>query len=156
MAAERRRKDSQLDKLPLCRVRPPPFARSFPCHWLPRDSVNYCQCVNCGDCPMRLTERDEIGGNRSGGGDFLCVCARARRQAGIFKGSCACASRILPPPLHPRRSRPLCWTPSTFWKKTSGKRRAIKALIRSQRGLFGCCFVFTHIHQHDVDGFLRS
>lgn len=54
---------------------------------------------------MRLTGRDEIGGNRSAGGAFLSFLfffTLARRQAGIFKGSCGSASRLA---FQPRPSR---------------------------------------------------
>lgn len=69
MAAEKRGNvDSQCCTFPPLHVGP----RSFPRHWLPQDSVNYCQCVNCRDRPKRHAGRDEIGGNRRAGG-FLSV-----------------------------------------------------------------------------------
>lgn len=47
------------------------WPRSFPRHWLPQDSVNYCQCVNCRDRPKRHAGRDEIGGNRGASGFWV-------------------------------------------------------------------------------------
>lgn len=67
---KKERKDSQQRTFPPASCLPP-SARSFPCHWLPQDSVNYRQCVNCRDCPMRRAGRDEIGGNRRAGGFFF-------------------------------------------------------------------------------------